>query len=60
MVRARQCDRCKGFYQVEFEPKYRVTKISNTASRYTKSQDLCPECAEELRKWYEEFNNAKD
>lgn len=59
-MRARQCDRCGQFYRTDNEPKYKVTEISRTASKYSKSVDLCPECCESLAKWYEQMEKKDE
>lgn len=51
------CDRCKKMYDKNNNPKYKVNKISSTASRYPKVIDLCPECEESLAEWFKEGKN---
>ncbi len=43
-------------YEKNNNPKYKVNKISETASRYPKVIDLCKNCEESLTKWFEEGN----
>ena len=60
MVKAKQCDRCGGFYKIDYVSDYRIAQIQHTSSRYTKSLDLCPECAEQLQNWFEEGKKKDD
>ena len=53
-MQAKQCDRCGAFYSGErYNPQYRLTQISQTKSRYSKSLDLCPKCSNSLAEWFE-------
>lgn len=54
MSKAKQCDRCFKFYPTTQVPKLRLTKLSQTASRYEQSIDLCPDCESELSAWLKE------
>ena len=51
-MKAKQCDRCKKFYSTGEEKKYKLVKVTNTTSRYTRSVDLCPKCENELQEWF--------
>jgi len=52
---ARKCDRCKEFYTYipDLPDRYKIVRVSDTASRYTKSLDLCSECEAKLKIWFE-------
>lgn len=54
MSKAKQCDRCDKFYPTKGEAKMRLTKLSQTASRYARTIDLCPKCEAQLIEWFEE------
>lgn len=56
-MKARLCDRCKDFYEEVHDFKgdiFRIKKVSQTASRYERSLDLCPKCTKELGEWMQE------
>ena len=52
-MKARICDRCGEFYENNIKDEYKITKISPTASRYSKLVDLCPKCQKSLASWFE-------
>lgn len=54
-MQAKQCDRCGALYPTYSNPKYKLTAIAQTTSRYTKSIDLCKNCVASLAKWYEDY-----
>ena len=53
-MKANVCDRCKKLYVPKGLRKFKLVRVSETASRYEKSVDLCPECESELGKWWHE------
>lgn len=61
-MRARMCDRCGEYYKKDnkFIDEFRLAKISQTASRYTKSIDLCPECQKSLTYWFEHYEKSQN
>ena len=52
-MRARICDRCGGYYKNDNKDEFKLARMSQTASRYSKSIDLCPECQKSLASWSE-------
>lgn len=52
-MRARICDRCGEYYKNDNKDEFKLARMSQTASRYTKSVDLCPECQKSLASWFE-------
>lgn len=59
-MNAKECDRCHKFYQPTGNyPKFKIAKVMATATRYSKSLDLCPTCEDSLAAWFEEFKNDK-
>ena len=52
-MRARICDRCGGYYKNDNKDELKLARMSQTASRYTKPIDLCPECQKSLASWFE-------
>lgn len=61
-MNAKRCDKCKRFYNKppEGANKLKLVKISETASRYTKSVDLCPDCERSLEKWFNDIEKAEE
>ena len=60
-MKAKICDRCNSFYNIGGEEdKYRITRVSQTESRYSKSVDLCPLCQRELQQWFEKFKTKEN
>ena len=54
-MNAKKCDRCGKLYEPEtIIEGYRLTRYSQFNSRYQKKIDLCPECHESLKKWFEQ------
>lgn len=48
------CDRCGTFFSLSdsrLKEGYKLKQISESASRYEKSLDICPECQKELTDW---------
>lgn len=51
-MKANQCDRCGQLYKKTENPKYGLYVFSDKKRGYRRSADLCPECEDELGKWY--------
>ena len=51
-MKANQCDRCGQLYKRTVNPKYGLIVFSESKSRYKRSVDLCPQCLNDLDKWY--------
>lgn len=51
-MRANQCDRCGDLYKKTNYSKYRLVTYSDCKSRCQRSVDLCPQCLDELDKWF--------
>lgn len=51
-MKANQCDRCGDFYKKPDCPKYGLIIFSDCKSRYKRGVDLCPQCLDELDKWF--------
>ena len=56
MGNAKKCDRCGNLFEVpKKKQEYRIMKISLTsADRHSQTLDLCSECRESLKKWFEQ------
>ncbi len=54
-MQAKKCDRCGSFFAnyPEFNGYLRITRASESASRYQVKQDLCKECEQSLKDWFE-------
>lgn len=51
-VRARKCDRCNQYYEIEGMPEIKIQKKISETSGGTYNYvgiDLCPSCAKEVR-----------
>ena len=59
-MRARMCDRCGEYYKNDNKDEFKLARMSQTASRYTKSIDLCPECQKSLTNWFEHFEKSQN
>lgn len=54
-MNAKRCDRCKKYFTdyKEFDGYVRLTIASKSPSRYQVKQDLCQECEQSLKDWFE-------
>lgn len=51
-MKAKECDRCGALYKPKDKIQYGLYVFSGAKKGYRRSADLCPECEDELGKWY--------
>ena len=51
-MRANQCDRCGQLYKNKTKKRFRLIRYSDCESRYQRGMDLCPDCEDDLEKWF--------
>lgn len=54
-MKANQCDRCGALYVKNGKKKFRLVKYSDCQSRYQRGIDLCPDCEDDLEKWFDKM-----
>lgn len=59
MSDASKCDRCGEYFTAaqrhrKFQLRMDVLRSSTTPTIRHKARDLCPDCYEELKEWYEQ------